>query len=334
MRRSVIAAIVIVGILAVGLFSIGSLSAIAWGPRPLRTNFIVPLSAAPGVKTMATGVAIFHLNQSTDVISYTLRVSNIENVFMAHIHLSPTGGILLWLYPNPNTVASGGEAACLAVLSGGPISSCPGYHAGKFSGILAQGTITVADLGGSTACAGCAGVTFNALVSDLEAGQAYVNVHTHQQPAGEIAGAIPGVEEHSHTLLRSSLVGSFPDITVAGIASGGAPWTVTGRVSVSSSGVLSVDVDGLLIYGTGSSLDGTTGPVTKVLATLACDTTTGVLLINSSAVSLSPEGNARIHQNIPVPSTCFAPQVLIRIAATTAAVSNGPWIAATGVIST
>ena len=283
---------------------------------------------------MATGVAIFHLNQSTGSISYTLRVSNIEDVFMAHIHLSPTGGILLWLYPNPNTVASGGEAACLAVLSGGPISSCPGYHAGKFSGILAQGTITSADLSGSTTCAGCIGVTFNALVSDLEAGQAYVNVHTYQQPAGEIAGTIPGLQVHHHTLLRSSPVGSYPGITVAGIHSGGAPWTVTGLVSVSSSGVLSLYVDGLLIYGTGSSIDGTTGPVTKVLATLACDTTSGVLLINSSAVPLSPWGNARIYQNIPIPSTCFAPQVLIRIAATTTGVvSNGPWIAATGIMS-
>ena len=320
--------------MAVGLVSIGgSFSSIAWGPRPLRTNFIVPLSETPGIpKTNATGLAIFHLNQSTDSISYTLRVSNIENVFMAHIHLSPTGGILVWLYPNPNTVASGGEASCLAVLSGGPISACAGYHAGLFSGILAQGTITPADLNGSTSCAGCVGVTFNALVSDLEAGQTFVNVHTAQHPVGEIAGTIPGAT-HEHNFFKSSLVGSYPNVTVAAIQSGRAPWTVSGHVSVSSNGVLSADVDGLVIYGTGnSSVDGTTGPVTKVLATLACDTNSGVLLINSSAVPLSLGGNAWIHQSIPIPSTCFAPQVLIRIAATTSgAVSNGPWIAATGI---
>ena len=258
---------------------------------------------------------------------------------MAHIHLSATGDILVWLYPNPNTVASGGEAACIAVLSGGPITSCPGYKAGKFTGVLAQGTITAADLSGSTTCYGCLGISFSALVSDLEAGEAFVNVHTAQSPAGDLAGAIPGAPphpEHPSFRFRASLVGSYPGITVAAVPSGGAPWTLaSGHASLLSSGMLSVDIDGLVIYGTGTSLDGTVGPVTQVVASLVCESSSGPSLINSSAVPLTPTGYAKINQNIPIPSTCFAPQVLIRIAATTSgAVSNGPWIASTGVIST
>jgi hypothetical protein len=338
MKRSIIVtAIIVVGILSIGLLIAGSTSS-ATGTLPQRLDFVVPLSAAPGVTTSASGLATFQLNPNTHSISYTLRVSNLQNVFMAHIHLSATGAILIWLYPNPNTVASGGEKACLAVLSGGPITSCPGYKAGKFSGVLAQGTITSADLSGSTTCYGCLGVTFNALVSDLEAGEAYVNVHTAQNPGGELAGTIPGAPphpEHPTFQFDSSLVGSYPGITVAGIPSGGAPWTLTtGHVSISPNGVLSADVDGLVLYGTGTSLDGTTGPVTKVFASLVCASSSGPSLVNTNAVPLSPMGNAQINQNIPIPSTCFAPQVLIRIAATTSGpISNGPWIAATGLMT-
>jgi hypothetical protein len=69
-----------------------------------------------------------------------------------------------------------------------------------------------------------------------------------------------------------------------------------GRATLSTSGMLSVDVDGLVLYGTGNpSLDGSVGPVTQVLATLACESTSGVSLINSSAVALSPMGNANIN---------------------------------------
>jgi hypothetical protein len=308
-------------------------------------KFFAELKAAPGVTTGATGLAVFQLSPDGSTLSYTLSVSNIQNVFMAHIHLAPSADILTWLYPNPNTVASGGEAACIAVLSGGPVSSCPGYIAATFTGVLVQGTITAADLSGSTTCDGCSGLaspTLANLILDMEAGVTFVNVHTSQNPGGEIQGTIqsgpiappppPPSPPHRHFHFESSLVGSAPGVSIDGIASGGAPWIVaSGHAGVAPNGMLNLNVAGLLITGTGTSNDGTTGPVTQVLASLICQTSSGISVTSSNAVPLDSNGNAHISQQINVPSTCFAPIILVRIAATTSgAVSNGPWIASTG----
>jgi hypothetical protein len=47
---------------------------------------------------------------------------------------------------------------------------------------------------------------------------------------------------------QSSLVGSYPGITAAGIPSAGASWTLTmGKATLSTSGMLTVDVDGLVL---------------------------------------------------------------------------------------
>jgi hypothetical protein len=154
------------------------------------TSYVAPLSAAPGVTTSATGDAFFWLAPNGTALEYVVVVSNITNAFMAHIHLAPSGDILVWLAPNPNTAASGEEASCVAVLSGGPASACAGLISGSFSGVLGQGTITAADMSGSKTCAGCDNVTFAQLMTDIQAGNAYVNVHTSQNPGGEVQGTI------------------------------------------------------------------------------------------------------------------------------------------------
>ncbi len=332
MKKSIITAIVIVSLLVVGLSVVAGFSFAVGPSQSASRTFVAHLSAASGVNTKATGEATFRLSPDGKSISYKLVVSNINNVFMAHIHLSATGDILVWLYPNPNTVASGGEAACIAVLSGGSASACPGFVAGRFDGVLAQGTLTAADLSGSNTCAGCKGVSFAALISAIEAGETYVNVHTTQNPGGEIQGTILSAPHHPPVRFQSSLVGSYPGVTIDGFKSGGAPWTVaSGQARLSSDGMLNVNIDGLLLYGTGTSLDGTTGPVTQVLASVVCETTSGLSITNTSSVALSSMGNAHISQDVPLPSTCFAPQILIRIAATTSGpATNGAWIAATG----
>jgi hypothetical protein len=87
---------------------------------------------------------------------------------MAHIHCcAPPGenaGVVVWLYP---------EAP--------PPQLIPGRH----DGVLATGTITDADLVGIFA-----GMTVDDLVDEIVAGNAYVNVHTQQFPAGEIRGQL------------------------------------------------------------------------------------------------------------------------------------------------
>lgn len=325
MKKSTISVMIVVALLAVGIPLVTSFS---FASRPPPQTFVAHLSAASGVTSQATGEAIFRLSPDGNSLSYTLRVSNINNVFMAHIHLSPSGDILVWLYPNPNTVASGGEAACLAVLSGGSPSSCPGYIAGRFDGVLAQGTITAADLTGSTTCAGCLGITFSTLISDIESGQTYVNVHTTQNPGGEIQGTIAAPSHPSHIHFESSLVGSTPGVTIGGVGSGGVPWIVmASNAGIDPNGMLHLSVVGLVISLPGSPVDGTTGPVKNVLASLVCGNS---VVASTSPVPLGANGDAHINQKVSLPSTCFGPVILLRISGLAA---SDPWIAATGFAS-
>jgi hypothetical protein len=131
------------------------------------------------------------------------------------------------------------------------------------------------------------------------------------------------------TVFRSTLIGrpaaASLDVAIRGVVPGAVPWALTqGATRVSSAGRLSLHVEGLVITGTGTHLDGTTGPVTKVVASLTCDGATPAI-VSTGAVPLSAGGDARIDQRVAVPSPCLAPIVLVR-----ANSSSGPWIAATG----
>jgi hypothetical protein len=98
---------------------------------------------------------------------YKLIVANIEGVFMAHIHLAPAGEngpVAVWLYPDAPPPA--------------PIS-------GDLNGVLAEGSISAADLVGPLS-----GNTLNELVEQIRSGNAYVNVHTAANRGGEVRGQI------------------------------------------------------------------------------------------------------------------------------------------------
>lgn len=133
-------------------------------------NFVAHLSGGeevPAVETLAQGQVIFHLDRSGNELSYKLIAANIENVAMSHIHLAPAGvngPVVVWLYP-----------------SAPPAQLIPG----RFSGVLAEGTITAANLVGPLA-----GKDLSDLIAEMDGGNAYVNVHTSAYPAGEIRGQI------------------------------------------------------------------------------------------------------------------------------------------------
>jgi len=129
----------------------------------------------PPRDTRATGNATFQLSDDGTELHYKLIVANIENVVQAHIHLAPAGvngNIVAFLY---GLVAAGG---------------------GRADGVLAEGTITDADLINDLA-----GATIADLVAAIQAGGAYVNVHTNDGvgatntgpgdfPGGEVRGQI------------------------------------------------------------------------------------------------------------------------------------------------
>lgn len=121
-----------------------------------------------GPDSTATGRASLSVSADGTQIEYTLTVSGIENVTMAHIHISGepegSGPPAVWLYP----------AAPPAVLI-----------PGEFSGTLAEGTFRAANFVGPLE-----GMTLNDLITAIEENRAYVNVHTQQIPAGEIRGQL------------------------------------------------------------------------------------------------------------------------------------------------
>ena len=116
----------------------------------------------PAVMTPAMGEATFMLSPDGTMLTYTLTVSNITNVTASHIHLAPAG-------------VNG--AVVVGLFGGGKV--------GTFTGVLAEGTITSANLGGSLA-----GMPLSALIDQMNAGNTYVNVHTMANPGGEIRGQI------------------------------------------------------------------------------------------------------------------------------------------------
>ena len=129
-------------------------------------NFAVHLSGdqqVPPVDTNAQGEAIFHLSKDGTMLDYKLIVANIDNVTASHIHLG----------------APGTNGPVVAFLYGGPPIQ------GTFSGVLAEGTITAADLKGPLA-----GMSLSDLLTAMESGNTYVNVHTTAHPGGEIRGNI------------------------------------------------------------------------------------------------------------------------------------------------
>lgn len=106
----------------------------------------------PPRDTGAQGQLVLRLNEDGTALEYRLVAANIENVVGAHLHLAPAtenGQIVVHLF-----------------------NGAPG--GGRFAGVLAEGTITAADLTGPLA-----GQPLSALVAAIEAGNIYVNVHTN-----------------------------------------------------------------------------------------------------------------------------------------------------------
>lgn len=156
-------------------------------PSAPNGNFGTSMSGAEEVmpagvvnSSDAVGRAVFQLSGDGESLSYRLIVANIHNVFQAHIHAAPAGsngGIVVWLYPSTAPTP-------------GPLGG------GRIDGVIAEGTITAADLVGALQ-----GEPLSALISLLSNGGAYVNAHTNDgvaptntgpgdYPGGEIRGQI------------------------------------------------------------------------------------------------------------------------------------------------
>ena len=165
------------GRLLVGLFVLGlvGVSVAAAGFNGNWSDHANGSQEVPPRDTNGQAQAIFHLSRDGSSLEYKLIASNIDNVFMAHIHMQApgvNGPIVVWLYP----------------------STTPGpgpFGAGRTDGVLAEGTITASNLVGPLA-----GHPLADLVAAMSTGNAYVNLHTNDGVDGVDTGAgdFPGGE--------------------------------------------------------------------------------------------------------------------------------------------
>lgn len=136
------------------------------GPRT-TTAHLQGGQEVPAAETNAQGQFVMKVAPDGERIDHRLIVANIDDVFMAHLHMAPAGqngGVVVWLYPD---------------------SPPPQPIPGPTNGTLATGTITADDLVGSTE-----GAELGDLLDAVDAGNIYVNVHTDAFPAGEVRGQL------------------------------------------------------------------------------------------------------------------------------------------------
>ncbi len=153
-----------------GLLMMLAVASPATAHRPATRVFLTTLEGdqeVPPAESDGRGIALFKLNRAGTELRFILIVVRLDEILMAHIHLAPAGvngPIVVWLYPD---------------------SPPPMLIPGRFSGVLARGTITDADLTGPLQ-----GMSLSDLVDEMRAENTYVNVHTTAFPGGEVRGQI------------------------------------------------------------------------------------------------------------------------------------------------
>jgi hypothetical protein len=139
----------------------------AWANLMHGERVKVKLGTIPGVKTSASGDAVFKLSKDGMTIHFKLTLKKIDNATMAHVHVVGDNGtpaaILAWIYPTTGMA--------------------PSLREGSFSGTLAEGDITADKLLGPLK-----GGTVKDLYEKIEHGTAGVAIHTKQNGSGELWG--------------------------------------------------------------------------------------------------------------------------------------------------
>lgn len=118
-------------------------------------------------KTEASGFVLFHLDEIKQEIVYQLRVEQINDVYMAHLHMgapNKEGLLAVWLYPPRKH------------------NQANRIIEEELNGTLAEGVIRQEDLRD--------GLVLEDLVESLRSGNAYVNIHTRNFIMGELRGQV------------------------------------------------------------------------------------------------------------------------------------------------
>jgi len=163
------------------LLLIASVTAAGAGMEEEEYDFIANMSCSKigpqhPKHTDASGQVLFKLDEENQTLSYIVKVENIEDAYMAHLHVGPCG-------------EEESQEQNAVPRDQGPIAAwlylCKekdGCNQGKFTGVLAQGVITPDDLQNN--------VTFPELIKAMRTGHAYTNVHTKKYITCEICGEV------------------------------------------------------------------------------------------------------------------------------------------------
>ena len=141
--------------------------------------------------TLGSGTFVTKVDRDNKTIEYQLSYQKLEgNVLQSHIHFGrpgTNGGIVLFLCTNlGNTPASAT-----------PAPACPGPKEGSVSGLLHASDVVFLPFQGVLPPTQLIEPgEFDEVVRAIDAGAAYVVVHTTAQPPGELRGNIGGRGEH------------------------------------------------------------------------------------------------------------------------------------------
>lgn len=159
MQRSLFAVALVVG-LAAGACDSATDDSTFFQATLAGSNEVPPSGSA------GTGTCGFQL--TGDTISYSIEAHGLSNVIGAHIHIGAAG-------------ANGPVRVVLFPFPGGPVIDTAN-PAASVDGVLKAGEFNNSHVTG--------GLTFNDIVSNMQSGNAYCNVHTTRNPGGEIRGQI------------------------------------------------------------------------------------------------------------------------------------------------
>ena len=164
---------------AVGLVACSESYAVISASAPTKANFTTTLSGAsevPAVTTSATGWANWVL-EDPNTLQYDIYVAGIDSITMAHFHANvagQNGPIMAWFVPTEAARAPG--TGNISVASAG--------------GMLRQNRVTRASL------VMVAPFTWDSVVTRMQAGSTYLNIHTRRNGGGELRGQVgPGRRE-------------------------------------------------------------------------------------------------------------------------------------------
>ena len=135
------------------------------------TATLVGTTEVPPVTTTAAGKLDLVKEDSVNILYELSTTSRTDSITMAHIHAGAAGvagPIMVWFFPTEASRAPGTGGGTAAAVNG----------IVRVGRITRSGTTFVAPF------------TWDSLVTRINAGTAYINIHTKKNPGGEIRGQV------------------------------------------------------------------------------------------------------------------------------------------------